>query len=695
MKLGYGGTKEEMVRLINDSGILNEKIEDLDNVTFDQMIQAIHQIQDNLNITGTTAEEAEKTIQGSSNAMKAAWQNLLTGMADENADFDKLIQDFIGSLGTFLENMIPRIKTTIQGMGDAITALSSQLLPDLTASLVEELPGFMTAIGDLFRGIGDAILTALPTISEAGLEILTTILQDMVNALPEIVDIVLTILEQVYQTLGDAVPKILEAVGEVLPKIVEKISEHLPKMVESLGKVLVGVVDVLPKVLDALIKELPNMINAISNAILKSSTALIKVVTEMINILTKALPDILKMILTVLPDLFSSLQKAIIDNLPEIMDAVTEMLTAAIEALPEILNLVSSDAMAEIIKALVDFIIQSAPLMAETTELLFMELVKALIKIGKVLIKQLPSLIQNFMGGLRQLLPKLIAFGLEILGKVTAYFLNMINLARQKALEFVTGIVEKITELPGKIEALLTTVIEKVTTWASSFVEKAKAAGKDFLDGVVSKIKSLGEKIGSHLSSALSKVGEWASSMASKGKEGASHFVENLTSGLSGIADKTKSVGTNIVHGIWEGMSSSMKWIKDKISGWVDDVLDYLKKVFKIGSPSKLMAEEIGQWLPPGMAEGFDQAMPEAEEQMQKAINGAVRSLKADVSVSSGNMAGSALAGAFGTNSGYFGRNQTINFNQTINSPKAVDRLSIYKDTNNLLFTAKVGLSNV
>ena len=95
MKLGYGGTKEEMVRLINDSGILNEKIEDLDNVTFDQMIQAIHQIQDNLNITGTTAEEAEKTIQGSSNAMKAAWQNLLTGMADENADFDKLIQDFI------------------------------------------------------------------------------------------------------------------------------------------------------------------------------------------------------------------------------------------------------------------------------------------------------------------------------------------------------------------------------------------------------------------------------------------------------------------------------------------------------------------------------------------------------------------------------------------------------------------------
>ena len=123
----------------------------------------------------------------------------------------------------------------------------------------------------------------------------------------------------------------------------------------------------------------------------------------------------------------------------------------------------------------------------------------------------------------------------------------------------------------------------------------------------------------------------------------------------------------------------------------MDDVLDYLKKVFKIGSPSKLMADEVGHWLPLGMASGFDASMPEAEKEMQTSINNAVRGLKADVSVSSGNI--KAVAGASGVNLG--GTNQEVNFYQTINSPKAVDRLSIYRDTNELLFTSKVRLSNV
>jgi phage-related protein len=179
--------------------------------------------------------------------------------------------------------------------------------------------------------------------------------------------------------------------------------------------------------------------------------------------------------------------------------------------------------------------------------------------------------------------------------------------------------------------------------------------------------------------------------MGGKAKEGASSFVSNVQEGLSGISDKVKSVGTHLVEGIWEGMSSSMDWIKGKINGWVDDVLDYLKKVFKIGSPSKLMADEVGHWLPLGMASGFDASMPEAEKEMQTSINNAVRGLKADVSVSSGNI--KAVAGASGVNLG--GTNQEVNFYQTINSPKAVDRLSIYRDTNELLFTSKVRLSNV
>ena len=163
-KLGYGGTQQEMIRLINDSGILNEKIESLDGISFDQIIQAIGKIQDNLGITGTTAEEAEKTIQGSSKAMEAAWNNLLTGMADGNQDFSKLVDNFVDSVLKFGENMIPRIKTTIEGMGTLVDELAKNLLPDIIAELTAEMPGFLAAISSLFSSIGSSLLTALPEI---------------------------------------------------------------------------------------------------------------------------------------------------------------------------------------------------------------------------------------------------------------------------------------------------------------------------------------------------------------------------------------------------------------------------------------------------------------------------------------------------------------------------------------------------
>ena len=123
LKLGYGGTQSEMIRLINDSGILNEKIEDLDNVTFDQMIQAIHKVQQNLGITGTSAKEASTTIEGSVNSAKAAWENFEAGVISAN----DLVDTFWTAAKNILNNlgqMIPRLGKT--GM-DVVESLSGKI----------------------------------------------------------------------------------------------------------------------------------------------------------------------------------------------------------------------------------------------------------------------------------------------------------------------------------------------------------------------------------------------------------------------------------------------------------------------------------------------------------------------------------------------------------------------------------------
>ena len=140
LKLGYGGTKSEMERLLADATALSGVEYDLDSLS--DVYSAIHVIQDELGITGTTAKEASTTIQGSVGAMKASWQNLLIGVADDNQNFDQLVEDFVRSVGTVAENILPRVEIALDGVGnlveelvpiiiDRIPELANDVLPDL------------------------------------------------------------------------------------------------------------------------------------------------------------------------------------------------------------------------------------------------------------------------------------------------------------------------------------------------------------------------------------------------------------------------------------------------------------------------------------------------------------------------------------------------------------------------------------
>lgn len=146
LKLGYGGTKSEMARLVKESGILGKAGKDLtaknldQKVSFDQIIKAIHKVQENMGITGTTSREAATTIEGSTNSMKAAWQNLLTGISDDTQDFDKLLDNFIDSVITYSDNMVPRIKKSVDGIKRLINSIVTDVFPKLKKEIPELRP---------------------------------------------------------------------------------------------------------------------------------------------------------------------------------------------------------------------------------------------------------------------------------------------------------------------------------------------------------------------------------------------------------------------------------------------------------------------------------------------------------------------------------------------------------------------------
>ena len=144
----YGGTKEEMARLIKDSAKLDKSI-DKNDMSFGNIVKSINAMQKEMGILGTTSKEASTTITGSLNAMKGAWSNLLTGVADPSQDFDKLVQNFVDSVVTFGKNLAPRIKIALKGAVDLFKALG----PEIVKAIQELLPMALGAFGEVLGGI--------------------------------------------------------------------------------------------------------------------------------------------------------------------------------------------------------------------------------------------------------------------------------------------------------------------------------------------------------------------------------------------------------------------------------------------------------------------------------------------------------------------------------------------------------------
>lgn len=158
LKLGYGGTAAEMARLINDAGLLGRTVdESLEGVTFADIIMAIHKVQENLKLTGTSSKEAATTVQGSIATMKAAWQNFLVALADPNADFDKVTDNLVASIDTVLDKVGPILVRVFDRLGDAFEEKGPEVLDMLSSMLENIMPGLMGAVQSLLLAICDFI----------------------------------------------------------------------------------------------------------------------------------------------------------------------------------------------------------------------------------------------------------------------------------------------------------------------------------------------------------------------------------------------------------------------------------------------------------------------------------------------------------------------------------------------------------
>lgn len=192
LKLGYGGTKEEMQRLIDDANALNAAQGNYTNYTIDSyadIVDAIHTVQTEMGITGTTQLEASTTIQGSIASMKAAYDNFITGLGDENADMAELITNLLGSTVTVAENLLPVIERILENIGVVVQEKGPEMIEKFVGYAVEKLPQVIELGMKMVLAIVSGLANNFPQIVRSVLDMMATIVKTFVSSLPDIVDV--------------------------------------------------------------------------------------------------------------------------------------------------------------------------------------------------------------------------------------------------------------------------------------------------------------------------------------------------------------------------------------------------------------------------------------------------------------------------------------------------------------------------
>ena len=597
LKLGYGGTKTEMERLLADAEKLTGVKYDINNLN--DVYQAIHAVQEEMGITGTTAKEAASTLEGSMASAKAAWDNFMNG----SGDADQLADAFATAADNIVKNLaeiIPRFAETLPALGGAIIAQ----IPGLVAAIV---PAVLSAGQSVLKQLQDAVLDF-----------------DFAGTADKVVQMITGFIE------GDGLGSLLDSLVTIFTGIVNGISSMLPSLLPTL-------IELISYVVTSLLDQLP---------------AILDCALELILGLAQGILAALPVLIEALPEVISSIVEFLISAVPQIIDAGIELLMALVDALPVIIDALV-DALPQIIKATVTALIAAAPQIAKAGIKLLGALIEAIPVIVVELAKAVPDIVAAIIDVLAEL-PGLIGeVFAEIVTDLVEWGQQMLSNASMAMSNMLSQVNSIIQELPGKIWTHLVNAVNKVIAWGQQMVSNASTAASNMLSKVNSIIQELPGKVWTHLVNTVNKVVAWGTQLAQKGAAAATQLFNSIVNRLSSLPSKMAEIGGNIVSGIWNGISSGWNWLTNKVSNLANSLLDAAKDALGINSPSKEFADEVGRWIMPGVGKGLDKSMPATLKDMKAKAGELVSAMRAEMSASVGQLsvgashaAGLRMAGA-------------------------------------------------
>ena len=314
LKLGYGGTKTEMERLIADAAKLDSSIQ-ANDLSFGNIVKAINVVQTEMGITGTTAKEAASTISGSVSSMKSAWSNLVTGISDDNADFETLIENFVESVEIAAGNILPRIEQSLIGVGDLITSLAPVAVNAISDLIDDVLPSVLKAGISLLTAVGDGIISNFDYLVQTAFDLILYLSDSLISGADGIIDGAVALVESLAMWIEEYSGVLIEKAVVLIMTIVRGLIENLPEIAVAALKIIralaLGIVDNIPEI----VKQIPTIISSIVNGFSNAMPDIISIGKDIVRGVWDGISSMIKWFTDKVKGFFSGIVDGVKDTL--------------------------------------------------------------------------------------------------------------------------------------------------------------------------------------------------------------------------------------------------------------------------------------------------------------------------------------------------------------------------------------------
>lgn len=290
LKLGYGGTKEEMQRLLDDA----EKIAGVkfDISSYADVVKAIHVMQESMGIAGTTAKEAKETISGSLNMMQASWQNVLTAFGTGNEEqITKYLDDLTCSVEFFAGNLLPIISNALNGISQMVSELAPVIARKLPEMIEGALPPLLNSAAEVIQTLATGLLQALPSLMPTITQLIVDLAKMIISLAPEIIKTGIQLIVELAMGIAQALPELIPAVVEAILTIVETLLDNIDLLIDAAIQLIMGLAEGLIEALPILIEKAPEIIIKLVTAIIRNAPKILQAAAELILMLVKGIVD--------------------------------------------------------------------------------------------------------------------------------------------------------------------------------------------------------------------------------------------------------------------------------------------------------------------------------------------------------------------------------------------------------------------